>query len=95
MFNQFCARLDLLHIHCKRADQEFERLQEQGIITPEPFSALAAPIVPILKSNGNIWIGRDCKLTINKASETKTYPLPWIDDIFASLSTGQVFSQLD
>ena len=93
----FCKAIYRLVPHTlrKRVEQELDTLQEQGIITPVPFSDWATPIVPIVKPDGNIRICGDYKLTINKASETETYPLPRIDDIFASLSGGRVFSKLD
>ena len=37
----------------------------------------------------------DYKLTINQASDTETYPLPHIEEIFASLSGGKTFTKLD
>ena len=37
----------------------------------------------------------DYKLTVNQAAKTDTYPLPRIEDLFASLSGGLTFSKLD
>ena len=78
------------------AEEELSKLEHDGIIEPVEFSACAAPIVPILKGNGqNVRICGDFKLTVNKASRLDTYPLPRIDDLYASLAGGQSFIKLD
>ena len=55
----------------------------------------AAPIVPMPKSDGSVRICGDFKLTANAATNLEVYPLPRIEDIFASLSGGKQFSKLD
>ena len=37
----------------------------------------------------------DYKVTVNQAAKLDKYPLPWVDDIFASLEGGKIFSKLD
>ena len=59
------------------------------------FSDWAAPIVPVVKRDGTIRICGDYKLTVNQAATTDAYPLPRIEDLFASLSGGKLFSKLD
>ena len=65
------------------------------MIEPIEFSESAAPIVPVLKKDGSIRICGDYKVTINQASQVDSYPLPRIDDLFASLAGGKRFSKLD
>ena len=48
-----------------------------------------------MKRDGSIRICGDYKLTINQATQTDTYPLPKIEDLFASLSGGKSFTKLD
>ena len=79
----------------QKVEKELERLKEQDVITPVPFSEWATPIVPVVKSDGNVRVCGDYKLTANKVSNTEMYPLPKIEEIFASLSGGQTFSKLD
>ena len=55
----------------------------------------AAPIVPVVKSNGNIRICGDFRTTVNLATKTENYPIPKIEDIYSTLSGGSVFSKLD
>ena len=52
-------------------------------------------MVIIPKSNGNLRVCGDFKVTINHCVETKTYPLPTAEDIFAHLAGGRVFTKLD
>ena len=59
------------------------------------FSDWAAPIVPVVKRDGSIRICGDYKVTVNQAAKLDKYPLPWIDDIFASLEGGKIFSKWD
>ena len=44
--------------------EELDRLQAEGIIVPTKFSKWAAPIVPVIKSDGSIRICGDFKRTI-------------------------------
>ena len=74
---------------------ELQRLEDEGIISPVQFSSWAAPIVPVVKSSGKIRICGDYKVTINQALQPNSYPLPRVDELFASLSGGCYFSKLD
>ena len=76
-------------------EAQLDKLEAAGIITPVQFSQWAAPIVPVLKRDGSIRICGDYKVTVNLAAKTDTYPLPKIDDLFASLSGGKLFSKVD
>ena len=78
-----------------KVETEPERLQSLGIITPVKHSNWAAPVVPVLKQNGTIRLCGDYRITINKASEVDTYPLPRVEELFAAMAGGKVFSKLD
>ena len=82
-------------IHKELVERELDDLKSQGIISPVQFSSWAAPVVPVLKKNGKMRLCGDYKLTINQASPTDPYPLPLIEEIFANLSGGTLFSKLD
>jgi hypothetical protein len=78
-----------------KVEKELERLEQQGVIKPVQFSDWAAPIVPVLKKDGSVRICGDYKLTVNRAAKLDTYPLPRIEDLFASLAGGKSFTKLD
>ena len=75
---------------------EMERLEKEGIVAPVQFADWAAPIVPVIKSDGkSVRICGDFKLTVNQASKLDRYPIPRINDLFATLAGGTSFSKLD
>ena len=55
---------------------EQDRLERDGIIQHVEFSEWAAPIIPVVKTNGSIRICGDYKVTVNQAAKLDTYPLP-------------------
>ena len=78
-----------------RVDQALQRLVSEGTLEPVRFSEWAAPIVPVVKRDGSIRVCGDYKLTVNQAALVDTYPLPLVQDMFASLSNGKTFTKLD
>ena len=79
----------------EKVELELQRLEEQGIISPVTHSDWAAPIVPVMKQNGNVRICGDYRVTVNQAIKIDSYPLPRIEELFAKLSGGKYFSKLD
>ena len=79
----------------EKVDRELQRLQQEGILTPVKFSEWATPIVPVPKADGGIRLCGDYKVTINREARIDPYPLPRIEDLFAVLGKGKVFSKLD
>ena len=79
----------------KKVEEELERLQALGVIKPIQFSDWAAPIVPVMKSDGRVRICGDYKITVNRAAKLDKYPIPRIDELFASLVGGKAFTKLD
>ena len=76
-------------------EAELDRMQRDGIIEPTDNSEWATPLVIVPKSNGKIRVCGDFKATINQCVETKLYPLPMVEYIFARLAGGKVFTKLD
>ena len=46
----------------------------------------AAPIVPVVKSDGSVHICGDYQMTVNQVSRLDSYPLPRVDELFATLA---------
>ena len=78
-----------------KVEQELEKLQNDGIIEPISHSNWATPVVPAIKKNGNMRLCGDYKVTVNPVMCVDQYPLPKIEDIFATLAGGKKFSKLD
>jgi len=76
-------------------EAELDRMHKEGIIEPTNSSEWATPLVIVPKSNRKIRVCGDFKVTINQCVETKCYPLPMVEDIFAQLVGGKVFTKLD
>ena len=78
-----------------KVEAGLERLEKRGIISPVKHSKWAAPIVPIVKKNGTLRLCGDYKVTVNLASAAEFYPLPRVEELFADLSGGVLFTKLD
>lgn len=78
-----------------KVDNEISRLIQLGHLAKVEASEWATPIVPVLKSNGEVRICGDLKLTINQYLKVTKTPFPRINDIFNVLQRGSRYSQLD
>ena len=92
---RFCKARTVPYALKGKIEKELDRLVEQGVIEQISFSEWAAPIVPVLKKDGTVRMFGDYKLTVNQVAKVDSYPLPKINDLFASLAGGQTFSELD
>lgn len=59
------------------------------------WSPWATPVVPVAKKDGTVRLCGYFKLSVNPVLQAEQYPLPIIEDIFATLSGGQLFSKID
>lgn len=78
-----------------KVEEELDRLEKAGIIEKVSSSDWATPIVPVMKQDGSVRICGDYKQTLNQVTKKESYPIPRIEDIYASLSGGQSFTKLD
>ena len=69
-------------------------VQVTEIISPAQYSNWAAPIVPVVKSNGAVGIGGDYKKSVNPVPEVDRSPLPDIEDLLVKLAGGVIFPKL-
>ena len=79
----------------EKVETELKRLESLGIITPVKHSNWAAPVVPVLKQNNTIRLCGDYRVTVNQACMVDKYPLPRVEELFAAMTGGKVFSKLD
>lgn len=70
-------------------------LIQEGVLEQVDNSDWGTPLVPILKPSGDLRICSDYKVTINRFLVDFKYPLPRIEEIFASLEGGKLFTKLD
>ena len=80
----------------EKVEAELDRLVAEGTLEPVEYSDWAAPIVPVVKSDRkSVRICGDFKVTVNPVSKLHRYPIPKIEDIFARLEGGKIFTKLD
>ncbi|XGW21465.1 hypothetical protein V3C99_004430 [Haemonchus contortus] len=76
-------------------DEEIDRLLAEQVLSPVDYSAWAAPIVVVKKSNGTLRLCADFSTGLNDALMLHQHPLPSPDDVFAKLNGGTAFTQID
>ncbi|XP_064619437.1 uncharacterized protein K02A2.6-like [Lineus longissimus] len=74
---------------------ELDRLEKAGVLEKCTTSEWASPIVVVPKSDGQIRVCGDYKVTINPLIEDNAYPFPTSEDLFATLAGSEVFSKID
>ena len=92
---KFCKARTVPYSMKVKIEEELDRLVSLGILQPVQFSDRATPIVPVLKSDKNVRICGDFKVTVNPVSKLDRYPIPRIEDLFATLGGGTTFTKLD
>ena len=92
---KFCKPRTLPYKLRPMVEAELKRLEQEGTIEPVQHAEWAAPIVPVLKPDGHVRICGDYKLTVNRYALIDRYPLPKIEDLYATLAGGEKFSKLD
>ena len=92
---KFCRARTVPFALKKPVEVALQKMEEQGFISPIQFSSWAAPIVPVVKLDGTVRIFGDYKVTINPALQVDSYPIPRVEDLYASMSGGKCFTKLD
>ena len=92
---KFCKARTVPYSMKVKIEEELDRLVSLGILQPVQFSDWAMPIVPVLKSHKSVRICGDFKVTVNPVSKLDRYPIPRIEDLFATLGGGTTFTKLD
>ena len=79
----------------KKVEEEIEHEVTAGVLKPVQLSDWATPVVAVIKKDGSVRLCGDYKMTVNRATETDTYPLPVIEELLAVVSGATAFSKLD
>ena len=80
----------------EKIEEALDRDINNGVMSPVETSEWAAPIVPVLKRDGEtVRVCGDYKMTVNKVSSLDNYPIPKEQDLFACLAGGEHFTKLD
>ena len=70
--------------------KELDILESEGVIETVTHSDWASPIVPFLKGN-KLRICGGFRSTVNRVTEIESYPIPGIEDIYATLFGVTIF----
>ena len=93
---RFCKARPLPYAMREAVSEELKRLVEEGTLQPVDYAEWAAPIVAVLKGDHkSVRICGDFRMTVNPVSKLNRYPLPKVEDLFATLAGGRVFTKLD
>ena len=92
---RFCKARPVPFTLKEAIDRKLDRLEAEGILERVTYSEWTAPVVPVPKTEGQIRLCGDYKVTINPVMEVDQYPLQKPDNIFATLATGKFFSKID
>ena len=80
----------------EKVEEELYRLVAEDTLEPVEYSDWAAPVVAVVKGDRkSVRIGGDFRVTVNPVSQLHCYPIPKIENIFATLERGRIFTKLD
>ncbi|XP_063542080.1 uncharacterized protein K02A2.6-like [Cydia strobilella] len=78
-----------------RVDAELDAMLRSGVIEPVDCADWATPLVPVTKKDGGLRVCADFKVTLNPVLRVDRYPLPKVEELFANLSGGELFTKID
>ncbi|XP_028400835.1 uncharacterized protein K02A2.6-like [Dendronephthya gigantea] len=94
---KFCKSRPVPYALQGAVQNEYDRLEQQGIIEKIEYSEWATPMVHVPKSDGQMQT-RSCgdySVTLNPSLKVPQYPMPVPEDVFRQLSGGKLFTKLD
>lgn len=92
---KFCRARPVPFAFQRQYDDEFDTLEKIGVISRTDTSDWGTPVVPVLKPNGKIRICGDYKTTINQHLVDVKHPSPRVEELFAKIKGGEVFTKHD
>lgn len=76
-------------------EKDLDAQVREGILVKVDFSEWATPIVVVPKSNREVRICGDYKVTINPFLKIDEHPLPTMDELFSKMAGGEKFTKID
>ncbi len=92
---KFCKARNVPFAIRGRVEDAIDRMVDSNMMYSVAWSRWASPVVPVIKKDGSVRLCGDFKQTLNPCLNQEQYPLPKIDDIFATLAGGKYFAKLD
>ena len=79
-----------------KVEEELNQLVTEGTLEPVDYSYWAVPILAVVKSDQkSVHVCGDFRMTVNPVSKLNHYPIPKVEDLFATLERGKTFKKLD
>ncbi|XP_050507436.1 uncharacterized protein K02A2.6-like, partial [Diabrotica virgifera virgifera] len=91
----FCKPRPLPFAFKRDVNAELDELESKGVITLIENAEWGTPLVPIVKETGKIRVCAHYKITVNKFLIDVKHPLPRVEELFAALQGGHLFTKLD
>ena len=89
----FCKARTLSYSMRDKVEEELNQLVTDKAVD---YSDWAAPIVAVVKSDQkSVHVCGDFRMTVNPVSKPNRYPIPKVEDLFATLERGKSFTKLD
>ncbi|VDO25377.1 unnamed protein product [Haemonchus placei] len=85
----------VLYTYVAAPDEEIDLLLAEQVLSPVDYSAWAAPIVVIKKTNGTLRLCAGFSTGLNDALMLHQHPLPTPDDVFAKLNGATAFTRIE
>ena len=92
---RFCKARPVPFALKKKVAEALHKSEAEGILVKVDYSEYASPAVPVLKEDQTVSICGDYKSTLNPSLDIKVYPLPAVEDFFAEMMGGDLFSKID
>ena len=79
----------------EKVEKEIDRLVKADVLEPVNSSEWATPVVPVLKTNGEVRLCGDYRMTVNPQLQIDRHPIPKVSDLLFKIKKGGCFSKLD
>ena len=85
------------YAHRDQVTEALDKMESDGLLVKVDSSPVAAPLIPVGKSNGSgdIHLCGDFSVTYNCCAEVVTHPIPKVEDVHSAMRGCSVFSVLD